>query len=889
MRLSRHRLALYPVTAFCLSVASARVSSAAGSPSPPELVSAAGQPVLSDESGDPTVVRTRTVRVDLDLLASMQTRQRVGFNLFDDASFIAVFETSPEQAPDRATWAGRIEGEPQGTFTLALNQGAVAAIIRVPGLGVYRIRSVGEDAHVVQEIDETSFPPCGNGPEHAVLDEGGIAAGGECDDGSTIDVLVVYTPLARTGAGGTAAIRAEIDLSVAITNDSYENSVIAPRLSLVHETEVDYDEDGSYSDHLVRLTNPNDGFMDEVHAMRDEYQADMVALLVADNDFCGQAWLMTELSPDFEDRAFSVTTWFCAAGGLTFAHELGHNQGCCHARGDGGGCTGGGLFDYSVGHRFFGNSGTQWRTVMAYSPGSRIRYFSNPDVSWDGQPVGVPSDDPLGADNALTINQTALVISQFRCSIPPCVEGKLAASDSGEGDRFGYSVGISGDLAVAGADSDDDNGSGAGAAYAYRFDGSAWGGEVKLMASDGAADDRFGRALAISGNAVVVGAFHDDDNGSDSGSAYVFRFEDPSWSEEAKLVASDGAPDDLFGKAVAISGQVAIVGAEGRADNGTGSGAAYLYRFDPDLSQWGDEVKLVASDGEPDDAFGVSVGITGEVAVVGAPGDDDNGSGSGAVYVFRFDGSIWNEEAKLAAFDGEGDDRFGTAVAISGDVIIVGAHHDDDNGENAGAAYAYRFNGSTWEEQGKLVASDGVAGDFFGRSVAVSGNVALLGAYGVDDNGIEAGAMYVYRRGGSTWNEEAKLGASDDGAGDRFGFAVALSGDAAIVGAFADDDAGSSSGSAEIFAGPVGFDCNQNGLSDICDISYGTSLDENGNGIPDECDCPWDLDDSGTVDIADLLELLANWGTPGPGDFDSSGMVDIGDLLTLLANWGLCS
>ena len=146
----------------------------------------------------------------------------------------------------------------------------------------------------------------------------------------------------------------------------------------------------------------------------------------------------------------------------------------------------------------------------------------------------------------------------------------------------------------------------------------------------------------------------------------------------------------------------------------------------------------------------------------------------------------------------------------------------------------------------------------------------------------------MYRRAGSAWNEEARLPASDHGAEDRFGFSVAIDGEAAIAGALGDDDAGSNSGSAEIFTGPVGFDCNQNGLSDICDIDYGTSLDENGNGIPDECDCPWDLDDNGSVDIADLLTLLANWGTPGPGDFDSSGTVGIGDLLTLLANWGAC-
>ncbi|MHC4416113.1 MAG: M12 family metallo-peptidase [Planctomycetota bacterium] len=377
----------------------------------PRLFEPAG-PAPSGVSVDQTVIRARAAGIDFNLLSRIRPNDRVILNLFDDASFVAVFERS-----ESGTWVGGIEGEPPGRFALVGNHGTVAGIVRVPGRGTYRVRSLGGGAHVICEIDEARFPPCGNGPEHGAPGGGGAAAGGGCDDGSVIDVLVVYTPLARQAAGGYEQIANEIDLALAATNDAYTNSLIAPRINPVYIAEIDYDEDGSFRDHLDRLTYPDDGTMDDVHVLRDQYGADMVALIVDDRGSCGIAWLMRDLSPDFEEWAFSVTRWDCAAGNLTFPHELGHNQGCCHAAGDGGGCSQGGLFPYSFGYRFFGNSGGQWRTVMAYSPGTRIGYFSNPDVSYDTHPTGVPIDQPDPAHNALTINQTALTVANFRCGV----------------------------------------------------------------------------------------------------------------------------------------------------------------------------------------------------------------------------------------------------------------------------------------------------------------------------------------------------------------------------------------------------------------------------------------------------------------------------------------
>ena len=190
------------------------------------------------------------------MLTSIKANDRFVFNLFEDATFTAVLGNTE----NRDTWIGSIEGKSAGTFTLVMNDGALSAIIRVPSKGLYRVRSLRDGVVVIQEIDETKFPPCAIGPAHGVLAGGSVAAGEDCDDGSVIDVLVVYTTLARSAAGGTAAIEAEIDLAIANTNTAYSNSLIGTQLNLVHVQEIPYEEDGGYVDHLYRLTDPADCF-----------------------------------------------------------------------------------------------------------------------------------------------------------------------------------------------------------------------------------------------------------------------------------------------------------------------------------------------------------------------------------------------------------------------------------------------------------------------------------------------------------------------------------------------------------------------------------------------------------------------------------------------------
>jgi hypothetical protein len=387
----------------------------------------------------------------------------------------------------------------------------------------------------------------------------------------------------------------------------------------------------------------------------------------------------------------------------------------------------------------------------------------------------------------------------------PPEEFKIPASDGAAVDYFGYSVSISGDVAIVGAVGDDDKGSSSGSAYVYRWDGVSWIEEAKLTASDGARSDQFGYSVSISGDVAIVGAVGDDDKGSRSGSAYVFRFDGDSWGEEhAKLTASDGAGGDQFGVSVSISGDVVIVGAHFDADAGFRSGSAYVFRFDETKLEdsWVQEDKLTASDGAARDNFGVCVSISGDVAIVGSR---YAGFRSGSAYVFRFDETkledSWVQEDKLTASDGAGGDYFGVSVSISGDVAIVGASGDDDNGGGSGSAYVYRRDpvSLSWMEEAKLTASDGAGGDWFGYSVSISGDAAIVGAFLDDDNGSASGSAYVFGLAGGSWMEEAKLTASDGTGSEFFGYSVSISGDVAIVGERFGDDNGNASGSAYIY------------------------------------------------------------------------------------------
>jgi len=375
---------------------------------------------------------------------------------------------------------------------------------------------------------------------------------------------------------------------------------------------------------------------------------------------------------------------------------------------------------------------------------------------------------------------------------------KILASDGTAEDAFGYSVSISGDTAVMGAAFEDDLGENSGAAYVFVRSGEVWTEQAKLLASDGAAEDRFGTRVSVSGDTAVVGTIRGDGNAEYSGAAYVFVRSGDLWTEQTKLLASDGESNDYFGSSVSVSGETAVIGAYGDDDKGNGSGAAYV--FVRSGGMWTEQAKLLASDGESNDFFGFSVSVSSDTAVIGAYGDDDKGNGSGAAYVFIRSGDIWSEQAKLVASDGAEEDWFGRAVSIDGASVLIGARLEEESGENSGAAYVFVETGAVWTEQAKLLASDGAAEDWFGASVSIGGDTAVVGAPFDDDKGESTGAAYVFERSGDIWSEQAKLVASDGAAENWFGAAVSLAGEKAVIGAPFNSDTASFCGAAYVFS-----------------------------------------------------------------------------------------
>ena len=360
-------------------------------------------------------------------------------------------------------------------------------------------------------------------------------------------------------------------------------------------------------------------------------------------------------------------------------------------------------------------------------------------------------------------------------------EAILAANDGEEDDQFGDTVAVSADLALVGAFRDDDNGGDSGSAYIFVRNGTNWNEQAKLLPSDGAASDNFGFRVSLAGDTAVLTAPGDDDNGTDSGSAYIFVRNGTAWSEQAKLLASDGAAGDRFGSSVSVNNDTAVVGARGDDDNGDGSGSAYV--FVRTGTTWNQQEKLLPSDGAANDSFGV-VSVSIDTVVVGAPSDDDNGSNSGSAYVFVRTGTAWSEQAKLLPSDGAPEDVFGLSVSASKDTIIGGAIGDDDNGDLSGSAYVFTRVGTAWSQETKLLPSGGVSGDGFGVSVSVSDDTAAIGAFQDLLFPLGNGKAYIFERTQVTWNEQATLLASNGKFRDSFGYSVAVDGRLVIVGAW---------------------------------------------------------------------------------------------------------
>ncbi len=373
----------------------------------------------------------------------------------------------------------------------------------------------------------------------------------------------------------------------------------------------------------------------------------------------------------------------------------------------------------------------------------------------------------------------------------------MKASSTSAGDQFGLSAAVEGDTLVVGAPLEDSSASGingdqansgasnSGAVYVFTRTGTNWVQQAYIKASNTGAGDEFGTSVALDGDTLVVGAYREDSNGtgvnsaaeadnsvSDSGAVYVFTRTGTAWTQQAYIKASNTDVNDQFGFSVAVSNDTLAVGALVEDSNATGIG--------------GDQT-------------------------------NNNASGSGAVYVFARTGNIWAQQAYIKAFNTGASDQFGISVSLHGDTLAVGANREDSTGSginsgvegdnsapDSGAAYVFTRSGSTWVQQAYVKASNTSPGDEFGRRVALDGDTLAVGAYREDGNGlVDSGAVYVFRRDGSSWSEEAYLKASNAAANNRLGFSIALSGDTLVAGSSGEDSASTGVGGNQVTNPPA--------------------------------------------------------------------------------------
>lgn len=505
------------------------------------------------------------------------------------------------------------------------------------------------------------------------------------------------------------------------------------------------------------------------------------------------------------------------------------------------------------------------------------------------------------------------------------------ASGRFAGDYAGRSVSISGDYAIVGAYGDREIWPSSGAAYIFKRDGLDWVQQARLKASDvGTTEDQFGWSVSISGDYVIVGSNQDDVNGVVTGSAFIFKRTGTTWNEIDKLLASDGAGGDSFGASVAIdsNSNYVIIGASG--DDGKGS--AYIFApNDTNPNDWVEVAKLIASDGASGDDFGKSVSISGNYAIVGAEGYDEGYSDIGAAYIFSpndIDPNIWDEVSKITGTGGAYGEHFGCSVSIDGDRAIAGAWQGDGGGLGVGTAYIFESNDvdpDTWEQMAKLEAIEWGAGDKFGWSASISGDFAVVGAKNDDDNGAQSGSAFVFYYNGENWIQVDRLLASDGAATDYFSQSVSVSGGYAIIGADGDDmgwatNAGSAyvfsydpgtltlltpNGGEELVAGTTyEITWDTNGIIENVSLEYSTNNSSDWTAIdtvPNTDSYIWEVPDVNSqqclVYVSDSVYPIVNDTSDGvftmyicelASDLDGNCVIDFYDFGTMANEWLKC-
>jgi len=415
----------------------------------------------------------------------------------------------------------------------------------------------------------------------------------------------------------------------------------------------------------------------------------------------------------------------------------------------------------------------------------------------------------------------------------------LYASNASTSDFFGHAVAVTGSIAVIGAYNQGPGGGAPGAVYVID---AISGHEHRIMQpNDIAASDQFGWSVAVSGTTAIVGSRADDDDGTNTGSAYLMDI--TTGQVIHKLHSSTPVTFQEFGYAVAISGPRAVVGTPKAGTSGT------AYVFDTATGQG--LFDLTPSDGASGDEFGRAVAMSGNLAVITSNGEFENDFSVGAAYVF--DMTTGQELRKLTADDGAFADNMGLSVSVSGNLALIGAHGDDDNGSKSGSAYIFDI--TTGQQLHKLTPDDGAADDEFGLAVAISGNLAVVGAHKDDDRGSNSGSAYVFDA--TTGQQLIKLAASDSDSNDDMGRAVAITGSLAITGASNADRFGSGSGAAYAY------------------------------NLIGKVECPADLTDDGNLNFLDVSAFLAAFGAADPiADFTGEGDFNFLDVSAFLAAFG---
>ena len=323
---------------------------------------------------------------------------------------------------------------------------------------------------------------------------------------------------------------------------------------------------------------------------------------------------------------------------------------------------------------------------------------------------------------------------------------KLTPDDLKADSYFGNDSALNQEHLIITAPRADDSGANSGSVYAFQLENGNWEQKQKLVPDDVKPSDNFGNCVALSGDFLIVGANLGDGKVANTGAAYIFQFEDGSWQQKQKLAPNDLKAADQFGYSVAVSGNTAIVGAYQGDDKVANTGTAYIFQFED--GSWQQKQKLAPNDLQNGNNFGISVGISGNIAIVGAQRANTRGQLSGAAYIFELTNNQWIQKRKLVPMDLLAGDNFGISVDVSGDVAIVGASGSDLQGADSGTAYIFQLEKGQWQQIHQVQHPNLKGGDKFGDKVAISGGVAMVGAPSGDTAGeSQTGGIYIIHGG----------------------------------------------------------------------------------------------------------------------------------------------